>query len=94
MPGMTFPKVLPLAELFVMTPIVSSNVIALIFKLAKIASLSANVGSSEEGIFADRMTHISHKFIFTARKSARDKGDPFKTLIFGKFCNIFHSLRR
>lgn len=41
------------------------------------ASLSANVGSSFGfGIRADTMTHMSHKFIFTARKSARDNGDP------------------
>ncbi|VVC98914.1 unnamed protein product [Leptidea sinapis] len=49
---------LPLTPL--RTPIVSSNVIALMFNEARIASLSASVGSSLDGTFADRMQHMSH----------------------------------
>lgn len=60
----------------VSTPIVSSKVIALMFSDAKMASLSANVGSSLLGTFADSITHMSHRFTLTARKSARLKGDP------------------
>lgn len=55
---------------------VSSNVIALIFKDARIASLSASVGSSELGILADSITHISQRLMLTARRSARLSGDP------------------
>ena len=58
------------------TPIVSSNVIALILSDAKIASLSANVGSSLEGTLADKITHISQRLTLTALRSARLKGDP------------------
>ena len=58
------------------TPIVSSKVIALMLREARMASLSANVGSSLDGTLADRITHMSHKFTFTARKSARLKGEP------------------
>lgn len=58
------------------TPIVSSNVMALMLSDAKIASLSARVGSSLLGTFADRMTHMSHRLTLTARKSARLSGDP------------------
>jgi hypothetical protein len=43
---------------------------------AKMASLSARVGSSLLGTLADRMTHMSHKLTLTARKSARLSGDP------------------
>lgn len=42
------------------------------------ASLSANVVSSVFGTRADIITHISHRLIFTARRSARDNGDPWK----------------
>ena len=41
--------------------------------------------------FADRMTTILHMSIFTARRSARLKGLPFKTLIFGRFWSKRHS---
>ena len=58
------------------TPMVSSNVIALMFSEARIASLSAKVGSSFDGTLAERITHISHKFTFTARRSARLSGEP------------------
>ena len=40
---------------------------------------------------AERMTHIRARSIFTARKSALLNGDPFKTLIFGKFWSNRHS---
>jgi hypothetical protein len=43
---------------------------------ARMASLSARVGSSLEGTLAERMTHISHRFTFTARRSARLRGEP------------------
>lgn len=54
----------------------SSNVMALMLSDAKIASLSASVGSSLLGTLADRMTHMSHRLTLTARKSARLSGDP------------------
>lgn len=57
---------------------VSSNVMALMLSDAKIASLSARVGSSLLGTLADKMTHMSHKLTLTARKSARLSGDPFR----------------
>merc|ERR1719370_1665034 len=38
------------------------------------------------------MMHMSLKFTFTERKSARLSGDPFTTEIFGKFRRVFHSL--
>lgn len=44
---------------------------------AKIASLSAKVGSSLLGTLADKITHMSHKLTLTARKSARLRGDPY-----------------
>lgn len=62
--------------LCVRTPMVSSNVIAFIFSEAKMASLSASVGSSLLGILAERITHMSHKLMFTALKSARLRGEP------------------
>lgn len=40
------------------------------------ASLSASVGSSFDGTFADKMQHISHKLTLTARRSALLSGDP------------------
>ena len=60
------------------TPIVSSNVMALILSDAKMASLSAKVGSSLEGTLADKITHISQRLTLTALRSARLKGDPWK----------------
>ena len=80
--------------LWLRTPMVSSNVIAFIFREARMASLSAKVGSSLEGTcqcfrtiyiyvqfvfsftFAESITHISHRFTLTARRSALLKGDP------------------
>lgn len=51
--------------------------IALMLSEARIASLSANVGSSFGlGIRADTITHISHRLMFTARRSALDRGEP------------------
>ena len=58
------------------TPIVSSKVMALIFSEAKMASLSASVGSSLEGTLADNITHISHKLTLTALRSALLRGEP------------------
>lgn len=57
----------------------SSKVMALILRDARIASLSARVGSSLLGTFADRMQHMSHRFTFTARKSALLNGEPCGT---------------
>lgn len=54
----------------------SSKVMALMLSEARMASLSANVGSSLLGTFALRMTHISQRLTFTALKSARLSGDP------------------
>lgn len=68
--------VLPLVVPALSTPIVSSNVIALMFNEARIASLSASVGSSLDGTFAERMQHMSQRFTLTARKSARLSGEP------------------
>lgn len=66
------------------TPMVSSNVMALMLSDAKMASLSARVGSSLLGTLADRMTHMSHKLTLTARKSARLSGDPCNLTEFKK----------
>ena len=55
---------------------VSSNVMALMLSEARMASLSARVGSSLEGTLAERMTHMSHRFTFTALRSARLRGEP------------------
>ena len=55
---------------------VSSNVMALMFSEARMASLSANVGSSLHGTLADKMTHMSQRLTFTALRSALDKGEP------------------
>ena len=74
-------------------PMVSSKVIALILREAKMASLSARVGSSFEGTLADRITHISQRLTLTALKSALLRGDPLSTEIFGRFCSVFHSRR-
>lgn len=52
------------------------TVMALMLSDAKIASLSASVGSSLFGILADKITHISHRFTLTALRSARDSGEP------------------
>ena len=62
--------------LWLRTPIVSSKVMALMLSDARMASLSARVGSSLEGTLAERMTHISHRLTLTARRSARLKGEP------------------
>ena len=64
--------------LCVRTPIVSSKVMALMLSDARMASLSARVGSSLEGTLAERMTHMSHRFTFTARRSALLRGEPCK----------------
>lgn len=55
---------------------VSSNVIALILRDARMASLSARVGSSLLGTLADRIQHMSHRFTLTARRSALLNGEP------------------
>lgn len=70
--------------LWLRTPMVSSKVIALILSDARMASLSASVGSSLLGTFAESMTHISHRLTFTALRSARLSGEPWKirTLLF------------
>ena len=41
--------------------------------------------------FADSITHILHRSIFTALRSALLSGEPLRTLILGKFWSIFHS---
>jgi hypothetical protein len=56
---------------------VSSKVMALMLSEARMASLSARVGSSLLGTLADRMTHISHRLTLTARRSALLNGDPY-----------------
>ena len=62
--------------LWLRTPIVSSKVMALMLREARMASLSASVGSSLQGTFALRITHMSQRLTFTARRSARLSGDP------------------
>jgi hypothetical protein len=62
--------------LWLSTPIVSSKVMALMLSDARIASLSARVGSSLLGTLAERMQHMSHRLTLTARKSALLSGDP------------------
>ena len=51
---------------------------ALMLSEARMASLSARVGSSLQGTLADRITHMSHRFTLTARRSARLSGEPWK----------------
>lgn len=63
-------------EPWLSTPMVSSKVIALILRDARMASLSARVGSSLLGTLADRIQHMSHKFTLTARRSALLNGEP------------------
>jgi len=59
-------------------PTASSNDMAFRFSDAKIDSLSANFGSSALlAVEGDRKTTISAKFAFTARRSARQKGEPY-----------------
>jgi hypothetical protein len=58
----------------------------LILSDARMASLSASVGSSLLGTFAESMTHISHRLTshrltFTALRSARLSGEPWKIWI-------------
>lgn len=53
------------------------------FSEARMASLSASVGSSFGlGIRAETITHMSHKFMFTARKLALDNGLPCQKIQF------------
>ena len=63
-------------SLWLTEPMVSSKVMALMLREARMASLSARVGSSLEGTLAERMTHMSHRFTFTALRSARLRGEP------------------
>ena len=58
-------------------PLVSSNVIALILSEQSIASLSTRLPSSTFDLRADRMTHIEHRFTFTARRLARFNEEPY-----------------
>lgn len=58
-------------------PTLSSNVIALMFSEHKIASLSTRCGSPSLASFADKITHMSHRFIFTARRLALISGEPW-----------------
>jgi len=57
-------------------PLVSSNVIALILSEQSIASLSTRLPSSTFDLRADRMTHMEHRFTFTARRLARFSDEP------------------
>ena len=41
---------------------------------------------------AERMMHMSQRFTFTARRSSLFRGQPARTEILGRFCNVFHSL--
>jgi len=59
-------------------PTVSSNVIALMLSEHRIASLSTRLLSSAIELRADRMTHMSHRLIWTARRLARFNGEPYK----------------
>ena len=56
----------------------SPNVIALMLRDERIASLSARDGSSVPETLAERITHISHKLTFTDLKSALLSGEPYK----------------
>ena len=48
-------------------------------------------GVGQKHTFADSITHILHRSIFTALRSALLSGEPLRTLILGKFWSIFHS---
>ena len=52
---------------------------------------SSLVGFGQKHTFADSITHILHRSIFTALRSALLSGEPLRTLILGKFWSIFHS---
>ena len=49
---------------------------ALMLREARMASLSARVGSSLEETLAERMTHMSHRLTFTDLRSALLSGEP------------------
>ena len=66
-------------------PTVSSNVIALMLSEHRIASLSTRLLSSAIELRADRMTHMSHRLMCTARRLARFNGEP---------CNVTTTIRR
>lgn len=55
----------------------SSNCMDLMFRDARIDSLSCREGSSIAFWLADRMTHMSHRFTLTARKSDLLSGEPW-----------------
>lgn len=59
------------------SPILSSNVMALMLREHKMASLSTRWGSSKFLSLADKITHISQRFTFTARRLARFRGEPW-----------------
>jgi len=58
------------------SPTVSSNVIALMLSEHKMASLSTRLLSSPIELRADRMTHMSQRLMWTARRFARFNGEP------------------
>ena len=60
----------------------SSNVMAFMLSEARIASLSARVGSSLEGTLAERITHMSQRLTLTARRSALLSGEPLNKFYF------------
>ena len=68
--------------------IASPNFMALMLREARMASLSAKVGSSLLGTLAERITHMSHRFTLTERRSALLRGEPSKMEIWGKYIKI------
>ena len=54
--------------------------------------LIGHAGFSTLDILAERMTHMSHWFTFTALRSALLMGDPCNTDILGKVASVSHSL--
>ncbi len=59
------------------SPNVSSKVMALILREHRMASLSTKLLSSTLDLRADRITHISHRLIFTALRFALLRGEPW-----------------
>ena len=54
---------------------------ALMLREARMASLSARVGSSLEETLAERMTHMSHRLTLTDLRSALLRGEPWQNTV-------------
>ena len=71
-----------------------SKLIAIMFSVARIVSLSSNMGSEEPPDLEGSTTHMTHVLMDTARKSARSSGSPLTTVNLGKLLILYHSFSR